>query len=431
MRLLQHPVSSTKVIAVRRSELILAVYLPTALLALAQGLLLATLPFHADSLGVSLTFVSVIVSAAAIGTLFTDVPAGALLFRIGLRRSMLVGAALVVIGTLSLALPFSATQVVALRVLAGIGTALWGLSRHAFIAQSVDTGSRGRSIAVFGGINRIGVFGGPAVGGAIATASSTSVSFIVAGLMALLAWIAAAAFIPDDRRQAIERRGTGRKRWDIVGVTLRTHARDLSAAAIAQLFAQMIRQGRQLLIPLVGARQLGLNPAEVGTVMTMSAVVDMSMFFPAGVLMDRFGRKFASVPSFAIMAIGIGMVPFAGSFAGLMVAGLVIGLGNGLGSGSMMTLGADLAPDGATGEFLGIWRLIGDVGMVAGPLTVGVVANELGLTGSAIALMGAGFIASATFLFLVKETRMSEPGLHMVTAPGPTTSLRSSEPSLE
>jgi MFS family permease len=141
--------------------------------------------------------------------------------------------------------------------------------------------------------------------------------------------------------------------------------------------------------------------------MTVSAVVDMSMFFPAGVLMDRFGRKFASVPSFAVMAIGIGMVPFAGTFGGLMIAGLVIGLGNGLGSGSMMTLGADLAPEGATGEFLGIWRLIGDIGMVAGPLAVGVIASQVGLTGSAIALMIAGFLASATLLFLVKETRVS------------------------
>jgi len=405
-----------KVTALHRSELILAVYLPTALLALAQGLLLATLPFYADSLGISLTFVSVIVSAAAIGTLLTDVPAGALLFRIGLRRSMLLGAALVVLGTLSLALPLSPIQVVGLRILAGIGTALWSLSRHAFIAQSVDIGSRGRSIAVFGGINRIGVFGGPALGGAIATASSTTASFLVAGFMGLLALVAAVMFTPDDHGLALERRGTGRKRWDLVGTTLRTHSSDLTAAAVAQLFAQMIRQGRQLLIPLVGARELGLNPAEVGTIMTISAVVDMSMFFPAGVLMDRFGRKFASVPSFAIMAIGIGMVPYAGSFVGLLIAGLVIGLGNGLGSGSMMTLGADLAPPGATGEFLGIWRLIGDIGMVAGPLSVGVIASQMGLTGSSIALMIAGVLASATLLFLVKETRISEPGLHAVVA---------------
>jgi MFS family permease len=404
----------------RRSELALAVYLPTALLAMGQGLLLATLPFYATELGVGLTMVSVIVSAAAIGTLLTDVPAGALLCRIGLRRAMLIGSALVVVGTISLALPLSPASVVSFRLLAGIGTAMWGLSRHAFITQNADKASRGRSIAVFGGINRIGMFAGPAVGGLVATATSTSASFLVAGVMGLLAFTAAVAFIPQEQESGPKPRGSGRKRWDLVRHTLRTNSGDLTAAAVAQLFAQMIRQGRQLLIPLVGATTLGLNPAQVGLVMTASAVLDMSMFIPAGVLMDRYGRKFAAVPSFALMAVGIGMVPFAGNFVGLLIAALVIGLGNGLGSGTMMTLGADLAPEGATGEFLGIWRLIGDVGMVAGPLAVGLIASWVGLDGSAIVLMCAGFLSSAILFFLVKETRV-EPVVHVagpVETPG-------------
>lgn len=404
----------------RRSELALAVYLPTALLAMGQGLLLATLPIYADSLGVGLTVVSVIASAAAIGTLVTDVPAGAVLHRIGLRRSMLIGSALVVLGTLSLALPLSPTMIVAVRLFAGVGTAMWGLSRHAFITQNADPASRGRSIAMFGGINRIGVFGGPAIGGILATAASTSATFLLAGTMGLLAFLAAAAFIPRETSAARSRPGDSRKRWDLVGQTLRTNSGDLTAAAVAQLFAQMIRQGRTLLIPLVGVTILDLNAAQVGLVMTASAVLDMSMFIPAGVLMDRYGRKFASVPSFALMAVGIGMVPLAGSFVGLLLAALVIGLGNGLGSGTMMTLGADLAPEGATGEFLGIWRLIGDVGMVAGPLAVGLIGSWLGLTGSAIVLMIAGFLASATLFFLVKETRVA-PVVHVagpVETPG-------------
>jgi MFS family permease len=397
----------------RRSELFLAVYLPTALLAMGQGLLLATLPFYATELGVSLTMVSVISSAAAIGTLASDLPAGALLFRIGLRRSMLIGSALVVIGTISLALPLSPAAVVSFRLLAGVGTALWGLSRHAFITQNADAANRGKSIAMFGGINRIGLFAGPAIGGIVATAASTSASFLVAGVMGALAFGAAVAFIPDDRAAVIERRGTGRKRWDVVFETLREHSGDMTAAAVAQLFAQMIRQGRQLLIPLVGAVTLGLNPAQVGIIMTSSAVLDMTMFIPAGIVMDRFGRKFASVPSFAIMAIGIGIVPLATGFTGLLIAGLVIGLGNGLGSGAMMTLGADLAPPEATGEFLGVWRLIGDAGMVAGPLAVGLIATWFGLNGSAYVLMVAGLLASGILYFLVNETRV-DPVVHSV-----------------
>jgi len=90
-----------------------------------------------------------------------------------------------------------------------------------------------------------------------------------------------------------------------------------------------------------------------------------------------------------------------------MAAAALIGLGNGLGSGTMMTLGADLAPPGATGEFLGLWRLVGDVGGVGGPLAVGVVADELGLDGSAVVIAGLGLAATLTLAFLVRETRQS------------------------
>ncbi|MGI9254218.1 MAG: MFS transporter, partial [Thermomicrobiales bacterium] len=77
----------------------------------------------------------------------------------------------------------------------------------------------------------------------------------------------------------------------------------------------------------------------------------------------------------------------------------------GLGSGAMMTLGADLAPPGATGEFLGVWRLIGDVGASAGPLVVGWVAASAGLTGGAYVLAAVGVGAALTIGLLVQETR--------------------------
>ncbi len=392
----------------RRNDLWLGVYLPTMLLALGQGALLATLPLYAEDLGFGYTMISVISAAAAIGTLLTDVPAGAAIHRIGLKRSMYLGTGLVAASTFPLALDLSAEPIVILRIIAGIGTALWGLSRHSFIASAIPVENRGQAIATFGGVNRIGIFGGPALGGAIATIWGLQASFILTGAMSLLALINVMIALPKTKETAPAPRGGSRERWALVRKTVRENSSDLTAAGIAQLFAQMIRQGRQLLIPLIGTGIADLTAAEVGLVMTISAVVDMSMFFPAGYLMDRFGRKFATVPSFAIMGIGLAMLPLSSSFATMAGIGIVIGLGNGLSSGSMMTLGADLAPEGAVGEFLGIWRLIGDVGMVVGPLLVGLIASNLSLENSAVVLGVAGVTSSLMFLFLVKETRVSE-----------------------
>jgi MFS family permease len=386
-----------------RRALLLSVYIPTALLALAEGLLLPTLPLYALEFDVSYATAAFVVAAAGIGTLIADVPAGILLGRLGLKPTMLLGAGLVAAATFLLGLAGSVHGLIALRLVAGVGTAMWGLSRHAFITESIDPRQRGRAISVFGGINRIGMFGGPAIGGFIGSEFGLTTSFYLAGLLGGAAVVASFVFVKDTRVVVHSERHV---RWGLVRSMVRVNWRDLSAASVAMTFGQMIRAGRQTLIPFYGASILGLSPAEIGLIQSASSTVDMLLFVPAGYLMDHFGRKVAAVPSFAIMGLGMILIPFTGSYLQLMAAAVLIGLGNGLGSGTMMTLGADLAPPGATGEFLGIWRLIGDTGRAGGPLAVGVLTDALGFEITAYILAGVGFAAALTLALMVKETRV-------------------------
>lgn len=315
---------------------------------------------------------------------------------------MIVGSGLVTVCTLALVWSDQFPGLVGLRFLSGIGTALWALSRHAYIARAAPISQRGKALSMFGGINRLGIFAGPAIGGFLTDFAGINVTFAVSGLLAGAAMVMSILFLRG-MEPPTGKFGT-KARWRLVGQGMRSHAAEMSAAATAQTLGQMIRAGRLLIIPLWGAH-LGLDAAQIGTVVTVGAVIDVSLFVPAGWLMDRFGRKVAAVPSFSLMAIGIGLIPFTHDFLTLMLASMVIGLGNGLGAGLMMTLGADLAPPGATGEFLGIWRLIGDMGAVFGPLAVGLVAASVGLAGGAWVLAVAGALAVFTLAVLVQETR--------------------------
>ncbi len=383
--------------------LLLPVYVPTALLAFGQGLLVPTLPYYASSLGAPGALIGLIVASAGIGTLVMDVPAGALLARMGRRPAMLIGAGLVGITSVFAAFLPSIAALIVLRLLAGIGTALWGISRHAYITDAIAPSQRGRSLSIFGGINRGGTLVAPFFGGLIGQAFGLRSSLLLAGIMALLTAVLAFYFVPETGRTE-QAAGSHTMRWAIVGQLLRTHWRDLSAAGTAQIFAQLIRAGRQLLIPLFGI-SLGLDIAATSSIISLSAVLDVAMFIPAGLMMDRFGRKVAAVPSFAIMALGMIVVAAAFDFRSLLIGAVVIGFGNGLGSGTMMTLGADLAPPGAVGEFLGFWRLIGDSGSSGGPLIVGAVAGAFGVVSTALLLSGIGAVAALVLAILVRETR--------------------------
>ncbi|MDE0197802.1 MAG: MFS transporter, partial [Caldilineaceae bacterium] len=138
----------------------------------------------------------------------------------------------------------------------------------------------------------------------------------------------------------------------------------------------------------------------------IAAAVDMSMFYPAGLVMDRFGRKFAYVPSFLLQGLGMALIPLTGSFAALLAVTSLIGFGNGLGSGTMLTLGADLAPPKGEGmgAFLGLWRLIGDTGHTSAPIIVGTIADALSLVPSIYVIAVIGLGAGSILGLFVPET---------------------------
>lgn len=385
--------------------LALPVYVPTLLLSLAQGLLLPVLPFFALTFDVSFGMAAVVLAAAGIGTMLADVPAGMIIGRLGLKPTMMIGAALVVVSTFALAFASVFPELIFYRFVAGVGTAMWALSRHAFIAESIHPRERGRAISTFGGINRIGTLGGPAIGGFVGAAFGLTSAFYVAGALALAGGIVAALYV---KSTSVAMTGSHSMRWGIVRDLWQEKRRDLTAAGIAQICGQMIRSGRQTIIPFYAASVLGLGVSDVGLIQTAGSIVDVALFFPAGIIMDRFGRKFTSVPSFAVMGIGMAMIPLTGGFTSLMAVAVLIGVGNGLGSGAMQTLGADLAPKGATGEFLGIWRLVGDSGSAAGPIAVGGLTDSVGFGAASVILGAVGLISAGTFALLVKETRVAD-----------------------
>jgi MFS family permease len=384
-------------------SIVLSLYLPTMILSFATGMLTLIMPLYVRSFDVSYAMIGVVLAAQGVGNLLGDIPAGIMLNNLGHKRAMLIGVGLYGAAMLAMAWAQSVPQLIGFGLIAGSGNAMWNISRHAYMTDLIPLERRGRATATFGGINRIGTFGGPFFGGVVASAFGLRVPFMIFAGVTVIALILSALFVNEESSVHTHRggvRGHARHLWYI----MRTYAGLFGTAGVAQLLAQMIRTGRNSLIPLFAADIIGLDVQAIGLVVTLAAAIDMAMFYPAGVIMDRYGRKFASVPSFFIQGVGMALVPFAGDFWGLLGATLVIGFGNGIGSGTMLTLGSDLAPKDSMGEFLGVWRLIGDVGQTGGPVAVGGVADLVGLAMSPIVLAGVGFGAAALLAWGVPET---------------------------
>lgn len=388
----------------RHHPLVLSLYVPAFLFWFANSLILPVLPLYAGEFSISYGLIGLLLAGDGVGMLLGDIPGGLLLRRFGGRRVMIGGIAGATLATAALFWAHSIPEALLYRIISGFCVAGYSVARHDYISSSVNAGTRGRAISLLGGMYRTGKFAGPAIGASIAAAFGLRVTFLMAGLMGVVALLIVAWYMPDT---GIPQASPTSGKQQIIS-TVKTHIRVFSTAGLGQIFVQMLRSGTLVIIPLYADRVLGLGVQDIGFIMSLGAAMDMLMFLPAGIVMDRLGRKYAIVPSFIIQACGMAIIPFTSSFGGLLFAAGMIGFGNGLSSGTMMTIGSDLAPRNSRGEFLGIWRLIGDIGSSGGPIAVGAIAGALTLPLSALVMTGIGFLAAWTFSYRVPETLKKE-----------------------
>jgi MFS family permease len=157
--------------------------------------------------------------------------------------------------------------------------------------------------------------------------------------------------------------------WSVLAQHRRTYL-TLGVAVVVLGASRSIRNG---LLPL-WAEQVGLSAATTSLIFAIAAAVDTALFYPGGWVMDRRGRAVVAVPVVLSVAVACLVLPLTSGVVGVTAVMMLIAAGNGLGSGIVMTIGADTAPVSGRSQFLGGWRLCGDLGVFGGPLLVGAVA---------------------------------------------------------
>lgn len=384
-----------------RVSLILPLYIPAFLLSTGIGIVSPTLSIYVKSFELSYTLTTVVLAVGVLG----NVPAGILVERLGRKPSMLLGLVMIGVSTLGMGIATNLFQLMGAQLAGGIGNALWMLARHAYMTDVIPIANRGRAIALFGGVNRMGTFAGQFC--SIFLGVNLRLPFFIYTGIVVLNFVLCFFFVPETRPSSQTSDQKQSYLRNLLQVS-RQHVRILATAGIGQVCVQTLRRGCHIIIPLYADEVVGLTTQQVRSVVMVSSAVDMSMFPVAGFMMDRFGRRYATIPGICIFATGMALMPFTGTFTWLLLAAVLMRLGNGIASGTMMTLGADLAPQEGTGEFLGLWRLTGDFGGSAGPVVVGNIADLFGLSYSGFALGSIGYLAVVIFLWLVPETLQRE-----------------------
>jgi MFS family permease len=373
----------------------IAAYAPAALFGLSEGAMLPVIVASTLARGGHTSTAALIASMLGIASILTNIPSGILATRIGEQKSMLIASIVTLVGLIlcliNLGKGAESLCVYGAGVfLMGCASSVFSLARQSYLTEMTPPHMRARALSTLGGTMRIGVFVGPFLAAGAEQFWGLSGAYYVS-IAAILTAVVIIARIPD-LEQTEERREAARE--VTTTVVLKRYWRVFLTLGTGILLLSAIRQTRQIVIPLWAAH-IGLSPSDSSLIYGFAGGIDALTFYPAGKVMDIYGRRWVAVPCVLIMGLSFILMPLTHGAITLAIVAMVMGFGNGIGSGIVMTLGADTSPEIGRPTFLGVWRELADGGSSIGPLILSIVTAAIGLAGGILISGGIGFLAAA------------------------------------
>lgn len=379
----------------------LPAYGPSLLFGLGEGAVLPAIALGARELGASVAQAALAVMLIGLGSLLCNIPASLITLHRG-ERWALVAAALWCALAMVLCAWTAHLGVFALGCfMIGMAQAVFSLARQSWLTEAVPVAYRARALSTLGGVMRIGMFIGPFIAAAAIHRFGLAGAWGV-GVAALLAAALLSARLPELPSSAES--GGAPAAAPTLRSTLHEHRHVFLTLGIGVMLVSAVRATRQAVIPL-WADHLALEASVASLIFGLANGIDMLLFYPAGKLMDQKGRLWVALPCTLIMGAALLLMPLSTGATGLLLAAALLGLGNGIGSGMVMTLGADHSPRTGRAHFLGVWRLMSDIGGSCGPALLSLLAATLSL-GAGIALTSLlAFAAAAQLAWWIPRLR--------------------------
>jgi DHA1 family tetracycline resistance protein-like MFS transporter len=257
------------------------------------------------------------------------------------------------------------------RILAGVAGASVGTA-SAYIADITPPENRSKRMGLIGAAFGIGFVLGPAIGGLLSQWSVVAPFWFAAVLSilnAVLMWVV----LPEPDRHVARQQGRGNLKqtfekagsWRLGIVTL-TYFIAIAGFAIVTV-----------IYPQVSHRRFGLNQSQISFIFVFVGLIGAAIQGGGiGRLVKRFGDVHLAIAGFAIMAISMMMMPFAGSVPVFLLFTAALAVGNSLSQPTVNAIASKGASAALQGRVLGVLQSAGSLGRVFGPVLAGFLLSS-------------------------------------------------------
>jgi MFS family permease len=302
------------------------------------------------------------------------------------------------------------------RAVGGAGSAVMFAAMYSYLLKAVPRDRMARTLGIFYGAFNIGLIAGGPAGGLIAHAWGLAAPlFVYAGLQ-VVCGILFLRFVRPVRSDApATPESEAAARFPSL-TRIRRMLRDrgfITTLILNLAYAWMVAGIYDTLIPLFGRDGLGMSTVAIGAAFAVALLTELLVLYPAGSLADRFGRKPVVVPSLAGLAVVTVLLGWAGTPGIYFVLLAVLGVASGVAGVIPTAMLSDVAPAGAKGTAVGLYRFCGDIGFTFGPLIAGATVSLLTFK-AAFAVAAVPTVLALAFALATPETlsrREPEPAI--------------------
>ena len=360
------------------------------------------LALFAESLGAGPERIGLIVSVSTLTGVFLKLPSGALSDIYGRRVLLQVG--VIAFGLPPFLYPFISdlNLLTVLRMCHGLATAIFAPSALATVADLYRE-RRGAALGTYTACTQSGALLGPFIGGYLAYAAGFSTAFVAAGIFGCIAVAIFYSLHLTPPPPRVHEKGLApvlAEMWKGFTIVARNRKVLITSSTDA---AKMIANGALMaFLPLYGV-SVGLNPGEVGLLLTIQALTSFVSKPIMGRVSDRVGRQPLIMLGLLICATTFVCIPHVSAYSLLLLLSAGFGYGEAVVTSSSSAFVADSSEYKTLGAGMGMQGTIGDIGHASGPLLAGLLIANMSYAGAFGIIAGLQVAAAGIFWLTMRK----------------------------
>ena len=287
-------------------------------------------------------------------------------------------------------------ELLVVRLLHGCAAGMLLPIAQAYVGDLIPRGQEGTWMGYFNAAFFLGFGFGPLMGGVLTDSFGVDATFYGMGILNLLAFFLAFCFLPETRARS--------------GIASNPPRRARQSSVLRGLFGYRLMHafGKgcfACFIPIFGFFWLGLTPSQVGILIALYILLIGSFQIRSGKIADHLNRKGLAVCGGLISVAFLFLIPFCRDFSQLLIVCVLGGLG---GSISMPAISAMEVGEGRVygmGSIMGLLTMAMSIGICAGPLLGGGIADIFGVESVFYFSGFAGLLGIGFFVWFTKRER--------------------------